>query len=187
MYIPDEVAVIGGGNTAIDAAVTAKRFGSKDVYIIYRRTFSEIPAWPKERELAMNIGVNFLILTQPLDYISDNNGNLTGIKVVRTKLSPTLDQSGRRKPVIIPNTEHVIDCDLAIEAIGQKIAKETLAGLDDIQLNDSGLIKLKYNSFETTQTGVFAGGDIVNGGDTVVRAIGDGVKAASEIGKFLDK
>jgi 2,4-dienoyl-CoA reductase (NADPH2) len=183
--IPNDVAVIGGGNTAIDAALTAKKFGARDVYVIYRRSFNEMPAWQKERELAMNSGVNFLILTQPIEYIFNNENKLTGIKVVRTKLSDTFDNSGRRKPIDIKGTEHIIDMNLAIEAIGQKISGEALEGLTGIEFTKKGLVKINPDTLQTSRKCVFAGGDIINGGDTVVKAIADGTKAAAEILKSL--
>ena len=182
-YLPNRVAVLGAGNTAIDAAITAKKFGAKDVYIVYRRSFNEMPAWPKEREHAMKAGINFLILTQSVDYVTNQNGNLTGLKVSATKLTEDTDQSGRRSAIVIPNSKYTLDVDLVIEALGQKISKETKEALGDIEFTKSGLIKVKEDSQATSIDGVFAGGDIVNGGDTVVKAIGDGVRAAHMIAK----
>ena len=91
------VLVLGGGNTAIDAALTAKRLGAQDVAIVYRRSFAEMPAWPQEREEAVSAGVHFLILTQPLAYIANDEGTLTGLQVVRTALGPA-GADGRRQP-----------------------------------------------------------------------------------------
>jgi NADPH-dependent glutamate synthase beta subunit-like oxidoreductase/2,4-dienoyl-CoA reductase-like NADH-dependent reductase (Old Yellow Enzyme family) len=184
-FVPNTVAILGAGNTAIDAAITAKNFGAKDVYIVYRRSFNEMPAWQKEKEHALKSGINFLILSQPVDYITDNNGKLTGLKVFATRLSQDADQSGRRTAIVIPNSEHILEVDLVVEALGQKISKETKEALNGIEFTKSGLIKVKGNSQATSVNGVFAGGDIINGGDTVVRAIGDGVKAANEIEEFL--
>ncbi|MFP3905211.1 MAG: FAD-dependent oxidoreductase, partial [Armatimonadota bacterium] len=113
------VAVLGGGNTAMDAAITARRAGADDVYIVYRRSFVEMPAWPEERDEALSAGVHFLILTQPLDYATDSTGNLTGLKVASTTLGEP-DESGRRRPEVDPSTERVMDVDLVIEAIGQR-------------------------------------------------------------------
>lgn len=183
--VPKSVAVLGAGNTAIDAATTAKKFGARDVYIVYRRSFNEMPAWPKEREYAMKMGVNFLILTQPLDYIVNETGKLIGLKVAATKLSEEPDSSGRRSSIIIPNSEHILEVDLVIEALGQKLSEQVKKALKGIEFTKSGLIKVHENSYSTSLKGVFAGGDIINGGDTVVRAIGDGVRAAEEIDNFL--
>lgn len=190
VFVPDRVAVLGAGNTAIDAAMSAKKFGAKDVFIVYRRSFNEIPAWSKEREEALRAGINFLILTQPVNYITDNNGKLIGLKVAATKLSQDTDKSGRRTAIIIPNSEHTLEVDLVIEALGQKISKETKEALSALngqrlEFTQSGLIKVNENSQATSVKGIFAGGDITNGGDTVVRAIAEGVKAAEEIDEFL--
>jgi len=183
--VPKTVAVLGAGNTAIDAATTAKKSGARDVYIVYRRSFNEMPAWPKEREYAMNMGVNFLILTQPVDYITDANGKLTGLKVSAAKLSDEPDAGGRRASIVIPDSEHILEVDLVVEALGQKISKEIKSALIGVEFTKSGLVKVSEGSYASSVKGVYAGGDIINGGDTVVRAIGDGVKAADEIDKFL--
>ena len=103
LTIGEKVAVLGGGNTAIDAAVVAKENGARDVYIVYRRSFNELPAWPKERDLALEKGIHFLILSQPLDYVEEN-GKLIGLKAARTDLGEP-DESGRRKPVVIEKSE----------------------------------------------------------------------------------
>lgn len=183
--VPKTVAVLGAGNTAIDAATTAKKFGARDVYIVYRRSFNEMPAWPKDREFAMNMGVNFMILSQPVDYVTDKSGRLTGLKVAATKLSDEPDASGRRASIVIPNSEHILEVDLVVEALGQKVSKEIKSALTGVEFTKRGLVKVSETSFSTTVKGVYAGGDIINGGDTIVRAIGDGVRASEEIDKFL--
>jgi NADPH-dependent glutamate synthase beta subunit-like oxidoreductase/2,4-dienoyl-CoA reductase-like NADH-dependent reductase (Old Yellow Enzyme family) len=180
LSVGKKVAVLGGGNTAIDAAVVAKTNGAQDVFIIYRRSFVEMPAWPKERNEALEQGIHFLILSQPLDYIAEN-GRLVGLKIARTELGEP-DGSGRRRPQIIPNSEFVFSVDHVIEAIGQRIDEETKRALGSLDLNKNGWIKVDDN-FKTSITDVFAGGDIINGGTTAVQAIADGMKAAVEIDK----
>ena len=178
------VLVIGGGNTAVDAALTAKRAGARDVAIVYRRSFAEMPAWPQERDEAMRAGVNFLILTQPLGYAADATGRLAALRVVRTRLgAPGAD--GRRSPEAVPGSEHAIPADLVIEAIGQEVdagLKQALAGLE---FTRAGRIRTREGSLETTMAGVFAAGDIVNGGTTVVQAVAEGARAAWEIHRYL--
>jgi glutamate synthase (NADPH/NADH) small chain len=176
------IAVIGGGNTAMDAAVTAKRDGAKDVYVIYRRSFAEMPAWSAERDRAVSKGVHFIILTQQLDYISVN-GKLTGIKLCPCKLGEP-DKSGRRKPVNVENAEYTLDFDIAIEAIGQQSDENISKILPGIKI-ESGLVKVEPNSYKTSRSNVFAGGDIARGASTVVAAVADGMKAAKEINRFL--
>ena len=179
-----QVAVIGGGNTAMDVAVTARRLGAKDVYVIYRRSFEEMPTWDAERRQAMNEGIHFLILTQLLD-INCKDGKLTGIKVCPTKLGPP-DASGRRRPQPIESSAYDLDMDIAVEAIGQKSAEKIGEILPGVELTN-GLIQTKETSLATSRPGVFAGGDLVRGPSTVVAAVADGMAAAKEIEQFLQK
>lgn len=178
------VAAIGGGNTAMDVAVTAKRLGAKDVYVIYRRSFEEMPAWDAERDQAMKEGVHFLILTQPLGFISQQ-GKLTGITVCPTKLGEP-DASGRRRPQPIESSAYDLDMDIVVEAIGQESAEEINEILPGVELRN-GLIQTKENSLATSRPGVFAGGDLVRGPSMVVAAVADGMAAAKEIEQFLQK
>jgi 2,4-dienoyl-CoA reductase (NADPH2) len=174
-------AVIGGGNTAMDAACTAKRLGAKDVYLLYRRSLEEMPAWPTERQRAQNCGVHFLILTQQLEYgICD--GQLAAIRVCPTELGEP-DSSGRRKPIAIKDSAYMLDMDAVVEAIGQQIPEDLADALPGIKL-DKGLIQIDEN-YRTSIANVFAGGDIVRGASTVVAAVADGMKAAREIHDYL--
>ncbi|HWR53766.1 MAG TPA: FAD-dependent oxidoreductase [Bryobacteraceae bacterium] len=182
--ISGTVLVLGGGNTAIDAAVSAKHAGASDVSIVYRRSFAEMPAWPNERDQAIREGVNFIILTAPVEYVSDAEGRLTGLKVVRTKLGAP-DVRGRRSPEAIPGTEHVLPADLVIEAIGQSVDDETAAALTGVELTRAGLVRTREGSLETARPCVFAAGDIVNGGATVVEAVAEGARAARELSAAL--
>ncbi len=176
------VAVIGGGNTAMDAATTAKNLGAEDVYVIYRRSFEEMPAWSAERDRAMEQGVHFIILTQQLGYESQNGG-LTAIKVCPTKLGSP-DDSGRRRPIPVKDSQYKIEIDMVIESIGQTSADSLDKILPGVEI-ESGLIKTKPNSFATDRDGVFTGGDLVRGASTVVEAVADGMKAAKEIDHYL--
>ncbi|MBW7992771.1 MAG: NAD(P)-binding protein [Planctomycetes bacterium] len=176
------VASIGGGNTAMDVAVTAKQLDAKDVYIIYRRSFKEMPAWSAERERAIDEGVHFLILTQPLEYIS-TNGKLTSIKVCPTRLGEP-DASARRRPEPIESSAYELDMDVVVEAIGQSPPEQISEILPGVELTN-GLIQTKEGTLATSRAGVFAGGDLVRGASTVVAAVADGMKAAEEIDEFL--
>jgi glutamate synthase (NADPH/NADH) small chain len=179
------VLVLGGGNTAIDAAVSAKRAGATDVAIVYRRSFSEMPAWPEERDAAIKAGVNFLILTQPIAYEMDEHARLTGLRVARTRLAAP-DADGRRMPVIIAGSEHVLPADLVIEAIGQQAGEELRQGLAGVEFTRAGLIAV-HDGFATSRQGIFAAGDVVNGGATVVQAVAEGARAARQIDEFITK
>jgi NADPH-dependent glutamate synthase beta subunit-like oxidoreductase/2,4-dienoyl-CoA reductase-like NADH-dependent reductase (Old Yellow Enzyme family) len=178
--VSGSVLVIGGGNTAIDAALSAKRAGASDVAIVYRRSFAEMPAWPEERDTAMRGGVNFLILTQPLRYACDHTGKLTGIEVARTRLGEP-DASGRRRPENMPGSEHTIAADVVVEAIGQSLDGQLLSALPGVEFTRNGLIATRPGSLATSREKVFAAGDIVNGGATVVQAVAEGARAAREI------
>lgn len=176
------VAVIGGGNTAMDAALTAAQLGARDVYVIYRRSFKEMPAGRTERTRAVGAGVHFLILTQPLKY-NARKGILTGIKLCPTRLGDP-DSSGRRRPESVESSTYDLDMDIVIEAIGQEAADNLAEALPGVVL-DHGLIQTKTDSHATSRPGVFAGGDLVRGPATVVAAVADGMKAAEEIDALL--
>ncbi|NLO05195.1 MAG: FAD-dependent oxidoreductase [candidate division WS1 bacterium] len=181
--VPNRVAVLGGGNTAMDAAVTAKELGALDVYLVYRRSFPEMPAWPAERDEALEKGVHFMLLTQPLDYVAEG-GRLTGVRVAATSLGEP-DASGRRRPIVDEASERVLAVDLAIEAVGQAPPSDLAQWLPGVELTDRGLIAVADGTTRTSRESVYAGGDIVNGGETVVRAVADGVRAADEIARDL--
>ena len=180
---PARVAVIGGGNTAMDAATTAVELGARDVYIIYRRSFAEMPAWPADRDEALNAGVHFLLLTQPTGYTRDGDGRVTGVRVARTVLGEP-DSSCRRRPVVVPNSESVIEVDMALEALGQQLPAGFESVIPGIGLTRSRLISVDADG-RTSRAGVFAGGDVTNGGATVVQAVADGMRAARAIEKDL--
>jgi NADPH-dependent glutamate synthase beta subunit-like oxidoreductase/2,4-dienoyl-CoA reductase-like NADH-dependent reductase (Old Yellow Enzyme family) len=176
------VAVIGGGNTAMDAATTARKLGASDVYVVYRRSFTEMPAWSAERDHAVAEGVHFVILTQQLGYLS-KDGKVTGIKVCPTRLGEP-DKSGRRSPKGVEASAYDLEMDIVVEAIGQKAADGLEKALPGVEMRD-GLIKIAAGRSATTRPGVFAGGDLVRGASTVVAAVADGMAAAVEIDKSL--
>jgi 2,4-dienoyl-CoA reductase (NADPH2) len=182
--MPKRVAVIGGGNTAMDAAVTARQFGAEDVYVLYRRSFNELPAWPEERNHALDAGVNFLIFTQPVGYVADAQGALAGVQIQRTQLGEP-DASGRRRPAAVPGTDYLLEVDLVIEAIGQLPAANLPTLLPGVTLTKYGLIAVEPGSTRTSRARVYAGGDLVNGGKTVVEAVRNGVQAAEEMARAV--
>jgi NADPH-dependent glutamate synthase beta subunit-like oxidoreductase/2,4-dienoyl-CoA reductase-like NADH-dependent reductase (Old Yellow Enzyme family) len=180
------VRVLGGGNTAIDAALAAQRAGAAEVSVVYRRSFAEMPAWPEERDKAIHAGIHFHTLTAPLDYVIDAQGRLTGLKVVRTRLAKSAD--GRRpSPEVLPETEHVLPVDLVVEALGQRVSDDVALALASLRFTPEGRLEVQPHTWQTSRPGVFAAGDIINGGTTVVRAVAEGMYAARHIQAFLRK
>ncbi len=182
--LPEPVVVIGGGNTAIDAAVTARYLGSKDVYLVYRRGFTQMPAWPGERHRAVDMGVHVLILLRPIEYVRGEGGHLVGVRCVRTQLEGG-EAGQRRAPVDVAGSELVLRAGCVIEAMGQvsdEAAREALAGLE---WTAGGMLKVDPESRQTSVPGVYAGGDLVNGGQTAAQAIADGLAAAEAIGRYV--
>ena len=182
--VGQRTAVLGAGNTAVDAALAAKRIGARDVFIVYRRSFYEMPAWKSERDRFLQAGGHLLILTQPVGYQTDEEGRLTGLKVARTELGAP-DESGRRRPLIVPESESVIPVDTVIEAIGQGISPSLRRALGKLDFTSRGLVATMLDSQATTLPGIFAGGDIVNGGTTAVQGIAEGMRAAEQIDRYV--
>lgn len=182
--VSGRVAVLGGGNTAVDAAVTAKQLGAEDVFVIYRRSQAEMPAWPEDQKRLRQAGCHLLILTQPIGYETDGQGRLTGVRLIRTELGQP-DESGRRSPRAVPGSEYVLPVNLVIEAIGQAVPDAIRHALNDLHWTRHGLLALRPHSSATSLEGVFAGGDLVNGGTTAVQGIAEGMRAAEEIDRWL--
>lgn len=183
VYCGKKVGVFGGGNVAMDAARCAKRMGADDVYIIYRRGMEELPARAEEISHAKEEGIEFLILKSPVEFIGDEKGNLTGVKVADMKLGEP-DASGRRRPEVIENSEHIIDLDTAVVAIGQSpnpLIRKTTEGLET---TNRGCIVADEDG-ATSKPFVYAGGDAVTGAATVILAMGAGKKAAAAIHRKL--
>lgn len=178
------VAVFGGGNTAMDAVRTSKRLGAAHASIIYRRSEVEMPARAEEVHHAKEEGIEFVMLTNPIEFLGDEAGWLHGVKLQKMELGEP-DASGRRRPVAIPGSEYVMPIDMAVIAIGNgsnPIIKKTTP---DIDFNKWGNITVEQDTMKTSKKGVFAGGDIVTGGATVILAMGAGRKAASAIDEYL--
>ncbi|MGM0486467.1 MAG: FAD-dependent oxidoreductase [Planctomycetota bacterium] len=182
--IGDRVAVLGGGNTATDAAITARDIGVRDVYLVYRRSWTEMPAWPNERQKLLDSGTHVLVLTQPLGYEMDERGKLVGVRVARTELGEP-DESGRRTPHVLPDTENVLPVDLVVEALGQGTPESLREALPGLAFTKRGLLATEPGSQATGLPGVFVGGDLVNGGTTAVQGIAEGMRAAEEIDHWL--
>jgi len=190
-----KVAVVGGGNVAMDAARTALRLGAQEVSIVYRRSMQELPARREEVEHAEEEGVRFLLLTNPTEILgyhnSDDprdpkNGFVTGMKCIRMELGEP-DERGRRRPVAIAGSEFVLDVDTVIIAVGTSpnpLIKSTTDGLD---VNARGGIIVDDATGKTSREGVYAGGDAVTGAATVISAMGAGKVAAKAIDEYLSK
>jgi glutamate synthase (NADPH/NADH) small chain len=188
-----KVAVVGGGNVAMDAARTALRLGADEVHIVYRRSMDELPARKEEVEHAEEEGIVFDILRNPVEILGyhnpenrrdPKNGFVTGIKVIKCELGAP-DEKGRRRPVEVPGSEYVIDVDCVIMAIGTSpnpLIKSTTKGLE---VNSHGGIIVEEATGKTSKEGVYAGGDAVTGAATVILAMGAGKTAAAAIDKYL--
>ena len=180
------VAVIGGGSVAMDCIESAVELDPKDVYLIYRRSYSQMPAEPDERIEAQEAGIHFMLLNQPVDYVTDKKNRLKGLKLVRTQLGEP-DESGRRRPVEISGSEWIMDADVVIEAIGNKAPDESPDWYPNVKVDGKMLVKADPETGKTSVAGIFAGGDIVRGPALVVQAVKDGKVAARAIKAFLDK
>ena len=178
-----KVAVVGGGNVAMDAARSAKRMGAEEVTVVYRRGKEELPARKEEVEHAEEEQIRFQLLTNPVEIISDEQDNVCGMRCIRMQLGEP-DASGRRSPVEIPNSEFVMEVDCVIMSLGTSpnpLLKQTTRGLEtkrrgEIVADEQG---------KTTLNGVYAGGDAVTGAATVILAMGAGKKAAAAIHEYL--
>ena len=178
------VAVVGGGNVAMDAARCALRLGAEEVSIVYRRSLEELPARREEVEHAMEEEIQFRLLNNPVEIVGDENGFVSGMKCVRMELGEP-DASGRRSPVEIPDSEFLLDCDCVIMSIGTSpnpLIKSTTKGLE---VNRRGGIVVEEATGKTSLDGVYAGGDAVTGAATVILAMGAGKTAAKAIDEYL--
>lgn len=178
-----KVAVLGGGNVAMDAARTALRLGAEEVYIVYRRSRAELPARLEEVEHAEEEGVQFLFLTNPTKYVGSEEGWLTGLECIKMELGEP-DASGRRKPIPMEGSEFVLPVDVAIVAIGQGPNPLITKTTPDLETNKRGNI-VADETGKTSKVGVYAGGDVVTGAATVIKAMGAGRSAATSIHEYL--
>jgi len=179
------VAVVGGGNVAMDAARCGMRLGAEHVYIVYRRGEAEMPARLEEVHHAKEEGIEFKTLCNPIEIIGDETGRVCGMKCVRMELGEP-DASGRRRPVAIPDSEFILEVDTVVMSLGTSpnpLIRSTTPGLDT---NRKGCLIVDENEM-TTREGVFAGGDAVTGAATVILAMGAGKKAADAIDAFIKK
>lgn len=181
--VGDKVAVIGGGNTAIDAARTALRSGAKDVSIIYRRTRKEMPADEAEIHAAEEEGIQIQYLSAPTEVLGQE-GQITGMKCIQMELGEP-DSSGRRRPVPIEGSEYQKDVDTLIIAVSQS-PEIDFVGDSDLEVNKWSCLDPDLETMQTNIEGVFAGGDVVHGPDAVITAMGDGKRAAESIDKFIN-
>jgi glutamate synthase (NADPH/NADH) small chain len=184
IHLGRRIAVVGGGNVAMDSARTSLRLGAEDVYLIYRRAREQMPARAEEIENAFEEGVKPCLLTNPIRILGNERGWVKGIECVRMELGEA-DASGRRRPVPVKGSEHVIDVDMVIMAIGQGPNPLLTSGTPDLALTKTGNIVADLETGKTSKKGVFAGGDIVTGAATVILAMGAGKKAAAAIDAYL--
>ena len=192
-YLPDtktpikksrRVAVVGGGNVAMDAARSAMRLGAEEVYIVYRRGMEELPARKEEIEHAMEEGIVFKTLTNPVEILGDEKGSVRGIKCVEMELGAP-DESGRRRPVVKEGSEFILELDTVIMSIGTSpnpLITKTTPGLET---NRHGCIVTNGEDGLTSRIGVYAGGDAVTGAATVILAMGAGKSAAKAIDEYI--
>jgi glutamate synthase (NADPH/NADH) small chain len=178
------VIVVGGGNTAMDAVRTAKRLGAHTATLVYRRSEIEMPARAEEVKHAREEGVEFRMLTAPIAFLGDLRGSLTSARCVQMELSEP-DESGRRRPVEIPGSGFNLPVDVAIIGVGTTANPLIQSTTPDLKTNRRNYIVADEKSMRTSKRGVFAGGDIVTGGATVILAMGAGRKAAASIHEYL--
>ena len=172
------VAVIGGGSVAMDCVESAVKLGAKDAYLVYRRSFAQMPAEEGERLAALRQGAHFLLLNQPVGYVAGPQGGIAGVELVRTRLGAP-DSSGRRKPQELKGTEWVLDAEIAVEAIGNRPDKADWPS--SVKTDRNGLVVVDETTGRTSAQSVYAGGDAVRGPALVVEAVQDGKRAARAI------
>lgn len=184
VYKANSVAVVGGGNVAMDAARSAKRLGAEHVYIVYRRSLDEMPARNEEIHHAVEEGIELLLLTNPTEVMAYDNGYVKGLSCVKMQLGEP-DESGRRKPTVVDGSDFVLDVDSVIMALGTSPNPLIRSTTEGLETNKKGCFIVDENLM-TTKQGVFAGGDAVTGAATVILAMGAGKKAAKSIDEYLE-
>ena len=183
--IGKRVAVVGGGNVAMDAARSAMRLGAEEVHVIYRRSREEMPARLEEVENAMEEGVIFDFLTNPIRFLGDDRGMVKGMEVVQMELGEP-DASGRRSPCVKPGSEHIVDVDTVVIAVGTVPNPLIASSTPQLKTTKWGTLVVDERG-RTTMDGVWAGGDITSGGATVISAMGAGKTAAADMDGWLRK
>ena len=180
------VAVVGGGNVAMDAARSAKRLGAEHVYIVYRRSEEEMPARLEEIHHAKEEGIEFKLLTNPTQIFGDEEGNVVGMECLQMELGEP-DESGRRRPKAVEGSEFVLDVDAVIMSVGTSPNPLIRSTTEGLEANKRGCLIADEETMQTTREGVYAGGDAVTGAATVILAMGAGKKAAAAIDEYLQK
>ncbi len=180
------VAVIGGGNTAMDSVRTAKRLGADRAVIIYRRSEVEMPARIEEVKHAKEEGIEFMTLHNPVEYFADEHGRVNRMRIQKMELGEP-DASGRRRPIPIPGSEFEIDVDTVIVSVGVSPNPIIPRSIPELKMTDWGTIVVDKDTMQTSIPELFAGGDIVRGGATVILAMGDGRKAAAGIHEYIQE
>ncbi|MDE6484858.1 MAG: NADPH-dependent glutamate synthase [Duncaniella sp.] len=179
------VAVIGGGNTAMDSVRTARRHGAERAMIVYRRSEAEMPARAEEIQHARQEGVEFLTLTNPVEYLADESGRVCSMKVQRMRLGEP-DESGRRSPEPIPGAVDNIDVDVVIVSVGVSPNPLIPNAIPELEVSRRGTVTVNDETMQSSIPAIYAGGDIVRGGATVILAMGDGRKAAAAMASDLE-
>jgi glutamate synthase (NADPH/NADH) small chain len=177
------VVVVGGGNVAMDAVRTALRMGAQEAIVAYRRGKDELPARREEVHHAEEEGVRFELMASPVRIIGNDEGWVSGVECQMMELGEP-DESGRRRPRAIPDSEYVIDCDMVVVAIGTRSNPMLTASEPELRINEWGYLVVDEDGM-TSVPGIFAGGDIVRGAATVILAMGDGKRAARAIERYL--
>jgi len=180
------VMVIGGGNTAMDSVRTAKRLGADRAMIVYRRGMDEMPARKEEIHHAIEEGVEFITLANPIEYFADEKGRVNKVKIQKMELGEP-DASGRRRPVAIEGSEYLIEVSTVVVSVGVSPNPLIPDSLPELTTTKWGTIKVNEDTLQSSINTVFAGGDIVRGGATVILAMGDGRRAAQSMDNFLKK
>lgn len=178
------VVVVGGGNVAMDSVRTARRLGAQEAVICYRRGKDELPARREEVRHAEEEGVRFELMAAPVEVVADDDGWVSGLRCQMMELGEP-DESGRRRPQPIPDSEYVIPCDMVVVAIGTRSNPMLTSSEPDLRINEWGYLVVDEEGM-TSVPGIFAGGDIVRGAATVILAMGDGKRAAHAIERYLD-
>ena len=178
------VAVIGGGNVAMDAARTAIRLGADEVRVVYRRSREEMPSRAEEIHHAEEEGLLFDLLKAPTRIVGDRSGHVTTIELINMELGEP-DKSGRRRPIPVEGSEYILNVDTVIVAIGQQPNPMVASTTPGLKVNESGYFVVENQTMATTREGVYAGGDIAGWGASVIRAMGDGRKAAIAMHEYM--
>ena len=178
------VAVIGGGSVAMDCVESALKLGARDAYLVYRRSFAQMPAEEDERLAALRLGVHFVVLSQPVGFAADASGAVTGVKLLRTRLGDP-DESGRRKPQEVKGSEWTLEADLVVEAIGNRPDGADWSSI--VKTDRHGLVTADATTARTSSARIFVGGDISRGPGLVVEAVQDGKVAARSIRSALSQ